>query len=115
VVDCTTPFEKNVFLARVMRVPVASSIVKKASGGTAGVAVTTFPKEIVEYWKSAFRIIDLEKLYSEKGTKLCIVSPYGCVEISGPSTTGSNTVVKDEFYRTMSHDSFCRIMAFQRR
>ena len=57
VVDCTTPFEKHVFLARVMRVPV-SMIVKKASGGTAGVAVTTFPEEIVEYWKSAFRQVE---------------------------------------------------------
>ena len=112
VVDCTTPFEKHVFLARVMRVPV-SSIVKKSSGGTAGVAVTKFPKEIVEYWKSAFRIIDLEELYSEESAKLCMVSPYGRVEISGPSGTGGTIVVKDELYRTMSHDSFCRIMALQ--
>jgi hypothetical protein len=80
-------------------------IVKKASSGTAGVAVTTFPKEIVEYWKSAFRIIDLEKLYSEQSTKMSMVS--------GPSATGGSTVVKDELYRTMSHDSFCRIMALQ--
>ena len=112
VVDCTTPFEKHVFLARVMRVPV-SMIVKKASGGTAGVAVTTFPEEIVEYWKSAFRTIDLEALYSEQSTKLCMVSPYGRLEKTGPSGRGGTTVVKDELYRTMSHDSFCRIMALQ--
>ena len=42
-----------------------------------------------------------------------MVSPYGRVEISGPSGTGGTTVVKDELYRTMSHDSFCRIMALQ--
>jgi hypothetical protein len=95
-----------------MRVPVGS-IVKKASGGTAGVAVTTFPEEIVEYWKSAFRTIDLEALYSEQSTKLCMVSPYGRLELTGPSGRGGTTVVKDELYRTMSHDSFCRIMALQ--
>ena len=35
------------------------------------------------------------------------------MEISGPSATGGTTVVKNELYRTMSHDSFCRIMALQ--
>jgi len=42
-----------------------------------------------------------------------MVSPYGRLEITGPSGTGGTTVVKDELYRTMSHDSFCRIMALQ--
>ena len=60
----------------------------------------------MEYWKSAFRIINLEKLYSEQSTKLCMVSPYGRVEIDGPSATGGTTVVKDDLYRTMSHDRF---------
>ena len=36
-----------------------------------------------------------------------------CHEKIRPSATGGPTAVKDYLYRTMSHYSFCRIMALQ--